>query len=53
LRAARGLRVYDSARDTSQLLVLDATDLAAGPVARVMLPRRVPHGFHGTWAPAR
>ncbi|MCK2245466.1 MULTISPECIES: carotenoid oxygenase family protein [unclassified Crossiella] len=33
----------------SELLVLDATDLAAGPVASVHLPRRVPSGFHGSW----
>jgi carotenoid cleavage dioxygenase len=35
----------------SELLVVDATDISAGPVARVLLPRRVPHGFHGTWSP--
>jgi carotenoid cleavage dioxygenase len=33
----------------SRLLVHDATDLAAGPVATVHLPRRVPAGFHGRW----
>jgi carotenoid cleavage dioxygenase-like enzyme len=33
----------------SRLLVLDATDLAAGPVAQVHLPRPVPTGFHGAW----
>ncbi len=42
---------YDPAADNSRLLVLDATDIAAGPVATVMLPQRVPHGFHGTWVP--
>ena len=35
----------------AQLLVIDATDISAGPVARVMLPLRVPYGFHGTWVP--
>ncbi len=35
----------------SQLLVHDATDLAAKPVATVSLPRRVPAGFHGSWIP--
>ncbi|WHT21819.1 carotenoid oxygenase family protein [Crossiella sp. CA-258035] len=33
----------------ADLLVLDATDLAAGPVATVHLPHRVPAGFHGSW----
>jgi carotenoid cleavage dioxygenase len=31
--------------------VLDATDVAAGPVASVQLPQRVPYGFHATWLP--
>ncbi|MFC5817327.1 carotenoid oxygenase family protein [Nonomuraea harbinensis] len=35
----------------SRLLVLDASDVAAGPVATVHLPRGVPTGFHGTWFP--
>lgn len=36
-------------RTGSDLLVLDATDVAAAPVASVRLPRRVPAGFHGSW----
>lgn len=43
--------VYDAARDASELLVLDANDLAADALARVMLPARVPYGFHGSWVP--
>jgi carotenoid cleavage dioxygenase-like enzyme len=35
----------------SQLLVLDATDVAGEPVAAVTLPRGVPSGFHGSWIP--
>ncbi|KZM74059.1 hypothetical protein AWN90_32155 [Nocardia terpenica] len=38
-------------RGTSYLLILDATDLTAPPVAEVHLPVRVPAGFHGTWLP--
>ncbi|TCK19904.1 carotenoid oxygenase family protein [Pseudonocardia endophytica] len=33
----------------SQLLVLDATDVAGAPVAAVDLPRGVPAGFHGSF----
>lgn len=42
----------DRTTDTSSLIVLDASDPASGPIARVRLPRRVPHGFHGLWVPA-
>jgi carotenoid cleavage dioxygenase-like enzyme len=31
---------------------LHANDYAAGPVANVVLPRRVPNGLHGNWIPA-
>jgi carotenoid cleavage dioxygenase len=44
--------VHDAATDRSELVVLDATNLAADPVARVLLPTRVPAGFHGNWVPA-
>jgi carotenoid cleavage dioxygenase len=43
--------VSDQATRTSVLAVLDARDVAAGPVARVKLPRRVPIGFHANWLP--
>ncbi len=41
--------VYDKATDSSSFVVLDATDMAAAPLATVPLPQRVPHGFHGSW----
>ncbi len=39
----------------SEIQVFDARDarLAQGPVARVLLPRRVPHGFHATFVSQR
>lgn len=43
--------VYDDERDTTDLLVLDARDVSAGPVAAVHLPRRLPFGFHANWFP--
>lgn len=44
--------VYDPARDGSDLVILDASDFAAPPVARIKLPHRVPYGFHGNWITA-
>lgn len=41
--------VYDPAGNGSQLVILDAANLGAAPVARVTLPQRVPFGFHGNW----
>jgi carotenoid cleavage dioxygenase len=42
--------VYRGATNTSDMVVLDATDIEAGPVATVHVPRRIPFGFHGNWA---
>jgi carotenoid cleavage dioxygenase-like enzyme len=44
--------VYDPARDGSDLVILDASDFAGDPVARIKLPQRVPYGFHGNWISA-
>jgi carotenoid cleavage dioxygenase-like enzyme len=41
----------DLETDRTSLLVIDASDFAAGPVAKVHLPRRVPNGLHGNWIP--
>jgi 8'-apo-carotenoid 13,14-cleaving dioxygenase len=43
--------VHDAGPDASELVVLDARDLTEPPVARVALPQRVPHGFHGDFVP--
>ena len=42
--------VTDSNTWKSDCLVFDATDIEAGPIARVHLPHRVPSGFHASWA---
>lgn len=36
---------------TSDFVVLAADDIAAGPVATVEMPVRVPSGLHGSWFP--
>ena len=47
--------VTDMQRETTEIQVFDArgTGIGDGPVARIPLPRRVPHGFHGTWVSAK
>jgi carotenoid cleavage dioxygenase len=44
--------VLDTNRDGTDLVLLDARDIAAPPVAVVPLPQRVPLGFHGNWIAA-
>lgn len=44
--------VTDERDQHSEVEILDAADIAAGPVARVVLPQRVPIGFHATWVRA-
>ena len=44
--------VYRAAELRSDLLVLDAEQIAQGPLATAQLQTRVPFGFHGNWMPA-
>ncbi|MEO7423978.1 MAG: carotenoid oxygenase family protein, partial [Fibrobacteria bacterium] len=41
--------VYRKETGTSDLLILDAARIDAGPIAVVRIPHRVPFGFHGSW----
>ena len=43
--------VYRGNENRSDLVILDAQDIIKGPIAVATLPRRVPFGFHGNWAP--
>jgi carotenoid cleavage dioxygenase len=43
--------VYDPERDASDLVILDAQAFTDEPVATIVLPARVPFGFHGNWVP--
>mmetsp|Transcript_4689 Transcript_4689/g.17698 ORF Transcript_4689/g.17698 Transcript_4689/m.17698 type:complete len:612 (+) Transcript_4689:66-1901(+) len=42
--------VYDSDDHASDLVILDAANLAAGPVATIRLPAFLPYSFHGCWS---
>jgi len=41
--------VYDSDRHRSDVVILDARNLKAGPMARLHLRHHVPHSFHGNF----
>jgi carotenoid cleavage dioxygenase len=41
--------VHDATSNRSELVVLDASNMAKPALARVVLPQRVPNGFHGSW----
>ncbi|MEU9126201.1 carotenoid oxygenase family protein [Streptomyces sp. NPDC048506] len=43
--------VHDANTNLAELVVVDAADINAGPIARVHLPQRIPFGFHGNWIP--
>ncbi len=49
------LVTYTHAQDGSaaNFVVLDAQDVARGPVATVAIPQRIPYGFHGNWVSDR
>lgn len=44
--------VFDGPTGGSDLVILDAQNPAAKPIAAIRLPQRAPQGFHGTFVPA-
>jgi carotenoid cleavage dioxygenase len=44
--------VLDPRARRTEVRVLDGGDLRAPPIARVLMPRVVPFGFHGSWVAA-
>jgi carotenoid cleavage dioxygenase len=44
--------VVDMNSETTKLVILNAQDFAAAPVATITLPHRIPPGFHGNWVAA-
>lgn len=41
--------VTDMKENRSECVILNAKDIEAGPVARIILPERVPNGTHACW----
>lgn len=44
--------VHDENTNQSECVILDARNVAAGPVATIKMPCRVPYGFHSGWVGA-
>jgi len=43
--------VYNAARTTSEVVILDAQDLHRGAIARLHLKHHIPYGLHGSFTP--
>ena len=41
--------VHDEAENQSECLIIDAKNVSAGPIATLLMPFRVPYGFHAGW----
>jgi carotenoid cleavage dioxygenase len=41
--------LIDENRGTSELTILDAANIAAGPICRAALPHKISSGVHATW----
>ena len=39
--------VHDEAKAASECVIYSAKTMSSQPLARIMLPQRVPYGFHG------
>lgn len=44
--------IHDESNNQSECLIIDAQNVAAGPVATIVMPFRVPYGFHAGWVAA-
>lgn len=42
--------ITDMIEDRSECILVDAKDIEAGPVCRIVLPHRISSGTHATWA---
>ena len=40
---------YLGKENRSDLMIFDAENVSSGPLAKAMLPHRIPYGFHGNW----
>lgn len=45
--------ITDMAQNRSESIIIDAQDMAAGPICTILLPHRICSGTHATWASAK
>jgi all-trans-8'-apo-beta-carotenal 15,15'-oxygenase len=45
--------LFNGKTEQSELVIIQATNIAAGPVARIPLGVGLPHGLHGCWTSAK
>lgn len=45
--------VTDARENTSEVIIVDAQNMDQPPLARILLPQRVPLGFHACWVDGR
>lgn len=43
--------VWYAKKNATELVVFNALEISQGPLARIILPHRIPDGFHGNWIP--
>lgn len=41
--------VHDEAQNQSELVIVNPQAMNDEPIARILMPQRIPYGFHGTW----
>jgi carotenoid cleavage dioxygenase len=41
--------VHDETENISELVIVSTQAISDIPVARILMPQRIPYGFHGTW----
>ncbi|HEY9643648.1 MAG TPA: carotenoid oxygenase family protein [Coleofasciculaceae cyanobacterium] len=41
--------VHDETQDKSELIVVSTQAMTDAPIARILMPQRIPYGFHGLW----
>ena len=41
--------IHNNADNQSECWIIDAQNFTSGPIARIIMPTRIPYGFHGYW----